>query len=222
MGMGHLALCGALFLALPGIEGPWGFSALLANGVSLEVKFRAGSSHRTFPMKPRGVNVVVLIFLLYSPPLFFCVFPSQAGPPEEELHYKPTHAVPLASARQQGGPPGEELGGGVPTCNLAFIFKKARPRRPPVTIDPIQWGVKKPEQFMNRKSQKNIVFLSSSKKRARWWSVQQWYPPVKAAEASSVATTVACESNRLNLPQSAGATAAFFRRPDCSAHANLP
>ena len=194
---------------------------MLANGVSLEVKFRAGSSHRTFPMKPRGVNVVVLIFLLYSPPLFFCVFPSQAGPPEEELHYKPTHAVPLASARQQGGPPGEEWGGGCPLVIL-LLFKKARPRRPPVTIDPIQWGVKKPEQFMNRKSQKNIVFLSSSKKRARWWSVQQWCPPVKAAEASSVATTVACESNRLNLPQSAGATAAFFRRPDCSAHANLP
>ena len=40
-------------------------------------------------------------------------------------------------------------------------------------------------------------------------------------EASSVAKTVAsCEPNRLNPPQAAGATATF-RRPACSAHANL-
>ena len=55
---------------------------------------------------------------------------------------------------------------------------------------------------MNRKSQKKR-FLSSSKRRARWWSVQQWCPPMEEMEASSVAKTLACESNRLNPPQSA-------------------
>ena len=50
---------------------------------------------------------------------------------------------------------------------------------------------------------KKIVFLSSSKRRTRWWSVQQWCPPMEEMEASSVAKTVACESNRLNPPQSA-------------------
>ena len=50
---------------------------------------------------------------------------------------------------------------------------------------------------------------------------QQWCPPMEEMEASSVAKTVACESNRLNPPQAAGATATF-RRPACSAHANLP
>ena len=45
--------------------------------------------------------------------------------------------------------------------------------------------------------------MSSSKRRTRWWSVQQWCPPMEEMEASSVAKTVACESNRLNPPQSA-------------------
>ena len=74
---------------------------------------------------------------------------------------------------------------------------------------------------MNRKSQKKSFFLSSSKRRTRWWSVQQWCPPMEEMEASSVAKTVACESNRLNPPQAA-IDNRCFRRPACSTHSNLP
>ena len=69
-----------------------------------------------------------------------------------------------------------------------------------------------------------LSLLSSSKnmiKSGLFRQVSARCPSMKETEAQSPTAAVACESNRLNPPQSAIANRCF-RRPACSTHSNLP